>query len=334
MKKYNQLTQEQRYQMGALRATDPSILQKEIAKILGVHPSTISRELKRNVSIETGVYIASKAVELSDQRRKEAEKYSKRSYKLWRIITRLLRKRWSPEQISGVLKRRTRGRLSISAEFIYCWIYDDQREGGSWYQYLPKRRKKRQSRASKKASRSLIPNRKSIHERPKHIEVRERIGDMEIDTVIGKGKKNALVTVVDRASGMTMIEYVDQCAADPVSQALIKMAQRSNGMIKTMTADNGSEFTKHQLVTSATGVEVYFADPYSSWQRGTNENTNGLIRRYLPKKTDFSTITEEEIRWVEKMLNDRPRKRLGYKTPKQVWQEASNSGTYKIALNT
>ena len=178
MKKYNQLTQEQRYQMDALRSTNPSILQKEIAKILCVHPSTISRELKRNVYIETGVYIASKAVELSDQRRREADKHSKRSHNLWLIITRLLRKRWSPEQISGVLKRRTRGRLSISAEFIYRWIYDDQREGGIWYEYLPKRRKKRQSRASKKASRSLIPNRKSIHDRPKDIEVRECIGDM------------------------------------------------------------------------------------------------------------------------------------------------------------
>lgn len=334
MKKYNQLTREKRYQMDVLRASNPSILQKEIAKILGVHPATISRELRRNACIETGVYVASKAIELSDQRRKEAEKHSKRSYKLWRIITRLLGKRWSPEQMSGVLKRRTAGRVNISAEFIYQWIYDDQRQGGSWYEYLPKRHKKRQNRSSKKASRNLIPNRKSIHDRPKHIEAREFIGDVEIDTVIGKGKQNALVTVVDRASGMTMIEYVERCAAGYVSQALIRIAQRSNGVIKTMTADNGSEFTKHELVSSAVGVEVYFADPYSSWQRGTNENTNGLIRRYLPKKTDFSEITEEEIRWIEKMLNDRPRKRLGYRTPRQVWQEAINSGTYKVALNT
>jgi IS30 family transposase len=156
--------------------------------------------------------------------------------------------------MSGVLKRRTAGRVNISAEFIYQWIYDDQRQGGSWYEYLPKRHKKRQNRSNKKASRSLIPNRKSIHDRPKHIEAREFIGDVEIDTVIGKGKQNALVTVVDRASGMTMIEYVERCAADYVSQALIRIAQRSNGVIKTMTADNGSEFTKHELVSSAVGV--------------------------------------------------------------------------------
>jgi IS30 family transposase len=150
--------------------------------------------------------------------------------------------------------------------------------------------------------------------------------------VVGKGKQNAIVTLAERVTGMTLIRRVGQCASIPVLNAIIDM--NKDVVIDTLTIDNGKEFSLHEMLTSQTGIKVYFADPYSSWQRGTNENTNGLIRQYFPKGTDFSTVTDEQIKEVENALNNRPRKRLGYRTPKQVWREAMQSSNRCVALNT
>lgn len=331
MKEYRQLTPEQRYQMEALIATQPDIMQKEIARILGVHPSTISRELKRNRSKDSKGYQAKTAIRVSDQRRRNASKFTKRSDRLQSFIIKQMAKGWSPEQVCGNLKRRTRGKISISYEFIYQWILDDQRIGGGFYTYLRREKKIRNKRLGKYSRRGVLKNRVSIHDRPAEIESRNTIGHWEGDTVVGKGKQNAIVTLVERMTGMTKIRYASRCDSEQVHNAMLDVAKSE--YMATLTLDNGKEFAKHEDFKKQAGVSVYFADPYSSWQRGTNENTNGLIRQYFPKGFDFSTVTEQRIQEVEDMINNRPRKRLGYRTPKQVWREAMNSGNYKIALN-
>lgn len=335
MNKYEQLTPEKRYQMDAIFATQPDITQKEVAQMLGVHPSTVSRELKRFRQSNPDSplrYAATVAQQQSDVRRKTARKFTKRSDKLMSFIVRQMTLGWSPEQICGFLKRRSNGRISLSAETIYQWLLKDQQIGGGGYTYLRRAKKLRQKRSSAYKQRGKIPNRVSIHQRPAIVEQRIEVAHWEGDTVVGKGKQNAIVTLAERVTGMTLIRRIGQCASIPVLNAIIDM--NKDVVIDTLTIDNGKEFSLHEMLTIQTGIKVYFADPYSSWQRGTNENTNGLIRQYFPKGTDFSTVTDEQIKEVENALNNRPRKRLGYRTPKQVWREAMQSNNRCVALNT
>ena len=331
MRKYRQLTQEQRYQMHALLTTQTDITQKEIAQKIGVSPSTVSRELRRNLQSERNEYQAGIAHQLCDQRRRKASKFTKRSERLLRFLIKRMSSGWSPEQVANYLSRRTSGRISISHEFIYQWIIDDQATGGAFYTYLRREKKVRQKRHGSYSKRGILKNRISIHDRPAQIELREEVGHWEGDTVVGKGKQNALVTLVERATGFTRIRYVEDCGSAAVNREM--MAVANEDCMESVTLDNGKEFAKHDTFTKETGIPVYFADPYSSWQRGTNENTNGLIRQYFPKGTDFSTVTAQRIQEVENMLNNRPRKRLGYRTPNQVWREAMNSDNYRVALN-
>lgn len=331
MRKYRQLTQEQRYQMHALLTTQTDITQKEIAQKIGVSPSTVSRELRRNLQEPDKAYRAGAAHQLSEQRRRNAFKFTKRSSRLQAFIVKRMASGWSPEQVANKLRLRTRGRISISHEFIYQWIIDDQTIGGGFYTYLRREKKVRQKRYGSYSKRGVLKNRISIHERPAEIELRQDAGHWEGDTVVGKGKQNALVTLVERVTGLTKIRYVEDCGSTAVNREMVAVANEVN--MQSVTLDNGKEFAKHETFTQETGVVVYFADPYSSWQRGTNENTNGLIRQYFPKGTDFSTVSTKQIKEVENMLNNRPRKRLGYRTPKQVWREAMNSGNYRVALN-
>lgn len=331
MRKYRQLTQEQRYQMHALLTTQTDITQKEIAQIIGVSPSTVSRELRRNAQPSGHEYQASIAHQLSHDRRRNAPKFTKRSPRLLAFIVKRMSSGWSPEQVANNLRLRTHGKISISHEFIYQWIIDDQVIGGGFYTYLRREKKVRQKRLGSYKKRGVLKNRISIHERPAEIELRQEAGHWEGDTLVGKGKQNALVTLVERVTGLTKIRYVEDCGSAAVNREMVAVANEAN--MQSVTLDNGKEFAKHETFTQETGVIVYFADPYSSWQRGTNENTNGLIRQYFPKGTDFSTVSAKQIQEVEDMLNNRPRKRLGYRTPKQVWREAMNSGNYRVALN-
>lgn len=332
MKKYRQLTQEQRYQMQALLTTQTGITQKKIAQMIGVNPSTVSRELRRNAPLSGhGGYQANIAQKLSHDRRRNASKFTKRSPRLQAFIVKWMSLGWSPEQIANNLRLRTRGKICISYEFIYQWIIDDQAIGGGFYTYLRREKKIRQRRLGSYNKRGILKNRISIHERPADIELRQEIGHWEGDTVVGKGKQNALVTLVERVTGLTKIRYVEDCGSTSVNREMVAVANEGN--MQSVTLDNGKEFAKHEAFTQETGAIVYFADPYSSWQRGTNENTNGLIRQYFPKGTDFSTVSAKQIQEVENMLNNRPRKRLGYRTPNQVWRSAIKSGNYRVALN-
>ncbi len=313
---HTQLTEVKRYQIHTLLKIN--FTQVNIAKNIGVSPSTVSREIARNTG-ERG-YRPKQANEKALERRKTAAKFHSMTDEMQKTVTGYLLKEWSPEQISGYLKAQ--GDEWVSHETIYQFVLEDKKNGGVLYKQLRHSGKKRKKRYGSTDRRGEIKDRVSIEKRPKSIEKRTRIGDWEIDLVIGKNHKGALVTIVDRLSLMTLIAKVDSKHAGPVTEATILMLsgyKRSGA--HTITADNGKEFAGHQQISKALGVDFYFAHPYSSWERGTNENTNGLIRQYLPKGTEFKAVNDETCDFIMDRLNNRPRKCLGYRTPKQVFEE-------------
>jgi len=313
MKKFTQLTLKERYQIYAYIKV--GYTQKEIADCLGTSQSTISRELKRN-SYE-GDYKPEVAEQFSFHRHKYKTKHLKLTRKVMNYIKDKLKEDWSPEQISGVMKLK---KLPwVSHETIYQYIYKNKYHGGKLYLKLRYKNKKYHKRGNEYNSRGVIKNRVSIEQRPKIVEHKKRVGDFEIDTVIGKNHIGALVTIVDRASKFTLIKKVDSKKADIVSQALIDMLYPIKKLTHTITSDNGKEFAYHEDVSKALDAKFYFANPYHSWERGLNEHTNGLIRQYLPKQTDFTKVKRKEIREIQNRLNNRPRKSLGYKTPSEVF---------------
>lgn len=309
MKKYDQLTQEQRYHIAALNKTGAS--QANMAFEIGVHKSTISRELRRNRGARG--YSPKQAQTLSDDRRKTAEKNIKMTVELKKKIAAGLMRDWSPDQISGYLLR-TEG-ISISHERIYQYVLEDKKSGGELYKHLRHSGKKRKKRYGSHDRRGQIKNRVSIEERPAIVDKKTRLGDWEIDTVIGKNHKGALVTIVDRVSKMTVIAKVPSKHADVVTAATIKSMQPYVDFTHTITADNGKEFSGHEKIANSLNIKIYFAHPYSSWERGCNENTNGLIRQYVPKGSSFDNVTAKTAKKIESSLNNRPRKSLDYRTP-------------------
>lgn len=309
MSTYQQLTLEQRYQIQALLKQDCT--QTEIAENIGVHKSTISRELKRNLGLRG--YRPKQADEFALTRRAEKAKPSLLD-RDWQQIHALLRQDWSPEQISLWLRANTDS--CVSHEWIYRHIYQDKVEGGTLHAHL-RCQKKRRKRYGGQNRRGQIVNRVSIEERPAMVEKRSRLGDWENDLIIGKSHKQAIVTMVDRKSRLTRLAKVARKTADLVEYAIIKRLMPLD--VHTCTYDNGKEFANHERIGEALRADMYFCHPYASWERGTNENTNGLIRQYIPKGIDFTTITEAELLKVEERLNNRPRKCLGMKTPNQVF---------------
>ena len=313
---HTQLTEVQRYQIYTLLKND--FTQAEIASEIGVYPSTVSREIARNTG-ECG-YRPKQANEKAVERRKMAAKFRAMTDDMQKTVIFYLLQEWSPEQISGYLK--SEGGEWVSHETIYQFVLEDKNNGGELYKQLRHSGKKRKKRYGGSDRRGAIKNRVSIEERPKSIEKRTRIGDWEIDLVIGKNHKGALVTIVDRLSLMTFIAKVDSKHAEPVTEATILMLSNYKRCgAHTITADNGKEFAGHEQISKALGIDFYFAHPYSSWERGTNENTNGLIRQYLPKGSEFKAVNDETCDFIMNRLNNRPRKCLGYRTPKQVFEE-------------
>lgn len=224
---------------------------------------------------------------------------------------------WSPEQISGWLKQEQV--LEISHERVYQHVWSNKAQGGDLYKHLRHSHKKRKKQYGSKDKRGQIKNRISIDERPEVVEKKTRIGDWEIDTVIGKNHQGALVTIVDRVSKFTLIKKVDSKRADVVTEATISLLNSYLDKVLTITADNGKEFSDHQIMKQHLDADVYFAHPYHSWERGLNENTNGLIRQYFTKGSSFENITDEEVAKVMDRLNHRPRKTLEYRTPHEVF---------------
>ena len=304
MQTYTQLTQTQRYQISALLKIGH--LQTKIAKTIGVHKSTISREIRRNRG-QRG-YRPKQAHQYAVVRRDKAK--TRITDEDWGWIEELICLDWSPEQISDQLGKEQG--LRISHEWIYQYIYRDKRSGGSLWKHL-RCRKKRRKRYGSYEKRGQIPNRTSIDERPQVVMERSRLGDWEVDTIIGKGKKGAIVTLVDRKSRYLCMGLVSKRTKEAVKRMIISLL--AGFPVHTITCDNGKEFAGHEEIDRVLDAEVYFAHPYSSWERGTNENTNGLIRQYIPKSTDFSALGKADILFAENRLNTRPRKCLSFNSP-------------------
>jgi IS30 family transposase len=311
MRGYTQLTQEQRYQIQALMKA--GVNQKEIAVIVGVHKSTISRELSRNHGLRG--YRPKQAHRFAMARR-QSKHQPRIGGDVWARVEDLLRDEWSPEQIS--LWLASERAIRISHEWIYQYVLQDKSKGGDLYRHL-RCQKQRRKRYGSYSRRGQLINRVSIDERPAIVESRTRIGDWELDTIIGKGHKQAIVSLTERKSRLTLIHKVEQKTADNVSKAIIRLLKPIAHRVHTLTSDNGKEFAKHGTIADKLKARFYFAHPYASWERGLNENTNGLIRQYFPKNRDFRTITQNEINRVMDKLNNRPRKCLGIKTPNQVF---------------
>jgi IS30 family transposase len=313
MRNYKQLSQAQRYQIEILKKAGKN--QKEIAELLGVSESTISRELTRNQGKKG--YRPKQAQIKADNRKKQAAKALKMTPALILLIEARILLDWSPEQVSGQLADELD--ILISHERIYQHIWADKRHGGTLYTHLRQCHKQRKKTYGSKDKRGQIRNRVSIDERPAIVAEKTRIGDWEIDTVIGQNHQGALVTIVDRMSKFTLIKKVDSKHAEVVTAATIILLQPYLDKTLTITADNGKEFAGHETIKEQLSANVYFAHPYCSWERGLNENTNGLIRQYFTKGSSFENITEEEVETVMNKLNHRPRKTLKFKTPHTVF---------------
>jgi len=309
MQQYKQLTFEQRCQIEILKKRGLS--QKEIAESIGVSQSTISRELTRNTG-KRG-YRCRQAQNNYENRRLWCRRYSRLTPEVERLVISMLERQFSPEQISGTLALEHG--IALSHERIYQYIWADKFNGGCLYVNLRRRHKKYQRRCNGKQTRGRIPNRVGIENRPSIVDRRGRIGDWEIDTVIGKGHSGALVTIVERALQFTLIARVDSKSAEDVTAATIELLKPYQHIVHSITADNGKEFAYHERIAKALDTQFFFARPYHSWERGLNENTNGLIRQYFPKSTNFKLVTNEEVSQVTYLLNMRPRKTLGYCTP-------------------
>ena len=311
MNNYKQLSREQRYQIYALMKA--GLFQTKIAEIIGAHKSTISREIRRNRGLRG--YRPKQAHSFAENRRAQAVR-TRISSTTWILVERLIKDDWSPEQISGWLKDECQ--ITVSHESIYKFILQNKQQGGDLYQHL-RCKKQRRKRYGSTSHRGQLVNRVSIDQRPAIVATRSRIGDWELDTIIGKGHKQALVSITERRSRLTLLAKVKRKSAECVSRSIRRLLEPIASKVFTLTSDNGKEFARHEEIATALKANFYFAHPYASWERGLNENTNGLVRQYFTKKHDFTAITERDITMVMNKLNNRPRKCLGFKTPNQVF---------------
>ncbi len=319
---YTHLTENERYVISHLSVAGFTL--REIARRIKRHHTTVSRELERNgPEYDCTVYWYDWTHPRALKRRHKARHHRRRTNQhLVKYVIRKLREDWSPETIAEKLKieHPENDEMRVSHETIYRWIYLDAMEGGTLHQHLRRRRKKRRRQKRYGSGRRFIPGRISISERPAIVETRERFGDWEGDTVEGKRSTGYFVTHVERKSRYLIAAKLIDKKAEPLTAKSIKAFWRiPKRMRKTLTLDNGKEFARFKELEDKTGLTVYFADPYSAWQRGTNENTNGLLRQYFPKGADFKNVTEENLAFAVKKLNHRPRKCLGYQSPHEVF---------------
>jgi IS30 family transposase len=313
------LTNAQRYTISVMFAQKYS--KTAIAATIGKNASTVGREITRNKS-ENGDYDAVTAQAKYEKGIKSKPRPIKMTDSVLKLVKDGLNKQWSPEQISQTAK--SKGIICVSHEKIYQYVWTDKQNGGNLYENLRNQGKKYRKRGAEKDKRGSIKNRVSIHERPAIVDEKARLGDWEGDTIIGKDHKGAILTTNERKSGYLLMAKLGGKNATDLAAELVAILSPHQAVCHTMTFDNGKEFARHEDIAAALDVAVYFADPYSSWQRGANENTNGLIRQYIPKKTDFDTISHERIIEIQDLINNRPRKRLNWRTPNVVFQELAN----------
>ena len=314
MSTYKQLTQEQRYQIYALKKAGHS--QTEIANIVDVHKSTISRELCRNHG-QRG-YQPKQAHKFALTRRPQTRK--RIQPQTWKLVTEKLCTDWSPEQISGWMALN--GYEQVSHEWIYQYVLNDKRAGGELHTHL-RCQTKRRKRYGSYDRRGKLPNRTSIDERPDVVDQRQRIGDWEVDTILGQGRQQAIVTLNERKSRLALLQKVERRSADRVAQAILEQLRPFADVAHTLTSDNGKEFAQHETVAAELDLDFYFAHPYASWERGANENMNGLVRQYLPKQSDFTNVSQADLETIMHKLNHRPRKCLDFRSPFQVFFQRS-----------
>jgi transposase, IS30 family len=311
------LTLGQRYEIGILKTKGYS--QTEIGNAIGKSKSTICREFKRNSDLRNGAYKAELAHKKCNERHKIKPKNIRFTEPIKAHVNAWILLDYSPEQIVG--RSKEKGLDCVSIETIYKHIWEDKKKEGTLASHLRKKGKKYAKRGALKGTRGQIPGRVDIDLRPEIVEAKERLGDVEIDLVIGKDHDGALLTVNDRASGKLKMAKIDSKEASVVQAKLIEILLEWKYFLQTITSDNGKEFANHKAIAEALSISYFFAKPYQSWQRGANENLNGLIRQYFPKKSDFKLITDEYVQEIENKLNNRPRKRYGFKTPNEVFSK-------------
>jgi len=314
---YKHLTLEERYHIQAYKKA--GYKQKVIAQELGVDPSTVSRELNRNSSKIYKRYTAVKANQIASDKRMYASRKSnkKMDRKLKNLITKNLLKDWSPEQISARIKLTDS--INISFVRIYQFIEQDKQEGGDLYTHLRFHHTGHRRARYGSRSKGRIKDRVSISQRDEIVDDKSRIGDWEIDTIVGAKQKGAITTVVERKTSLLRISIPTSKKAADIEAETIRIMSPLKDNIHTITSDNGLEFSNHKNISRALNYQHYFCHPYSSWERGLNEYTNGLIRQYIPKGTSFDDITPEYIKMIEDKLNNRPRKALNWKTPNEAF---------------
>ena len=288
------ITEEQRYAISMMLQIPMS--KKAIAEAIGVDKSTVYREIKRNCDARSGSYSMELAQRKADRRKQQKHRKEVLTPAMRKRIIKLLKKGFSPEQIVG--RSRLEGIAMVSHETIYRWIWEDKRRGGKLHKYLRRQGRRYAKRGSKNAGRGFIPGRVDIDERPEIVELKERLSGKE---------------------------------AIPVAKIAVWALRKVKNLIHTITADNGKEFAKHEEIAQKLEIKFYFCKPYHSWERGANENTNGLIRQYIPKGKDFSEVTNKQIKWIENKLNNRPRKRLGYLTPNEKFKQIINQNSVAFA---
>jgi IS30 family transposase len=305
------LTIEQRYTISVMLQKGHT--QKEIADTIGKHKSTVCREIRRNCDARSGEYRHELAQRKCDKRHQNKRKKLRFTEPVKAYVDTWLKKDYSPEQITG--RAKLENVECVSHERIYQYVWADKKAKGSLFTHLRRKGRKYRKRGSAKDSRGIIKDRVDISKRPAIVDEKIRLGDLEIDTMIGKNHQGAILTINDRVSSYVWMAKLNGKNADELAMKAVEILQPHAHWIHTITGDNGKELADHKKIAQQIGIDFYFAKPYHSWERGANENTNGLIRQYFPKGSSFESITDKDIQYVQHKLNNRPRKKLGFLTP-------------------
>ena len=309
---YHQITPAERYTLATLRKQVPALSNAAIARLLGRHRSSITREIARNCTPYDGSYRPSRAQEQANGRRSRSRRNTRYNSADWKLVVRLLREGLSPDQISGRL--RLESRLEISYESIYRYIRRDKKRGGQIYRLLRLPAKWRK-RTPGDERRGRLTGKRHISERPAEVEIREEFGHWEMDTIVSASDRHCVVTLVERATGCVLLGKLRSRSVAATNRRVIQLIRSQRQLFRTITVDNGTEFHGYREVERATGVTFYFATPYHSWERGSNENANGLIRQYIPKRKSMQHLTQSRCGAIALRLNNRPRKRYRYLSP-------------------
>jgi IS30 family transposase len=305
------LTVEQRYTISVM--LQKGYKQKQIAEAIGKDKSTVSREIRRNCDARSGAYRYELAQRKCDKRHETKRKRIRFTEQVKAYVDTLLKNDFSPEQIAG--RAKLENVECVSHERIYQYVWADKKAKGSLFTHLRRKGRKYRKRGSAKDTRGIIKDRVDISQRPSIVDEKIRLGDLEIDTMIGKNHQGAILTINDRVSSYVWMAKLNGKNADELAMKAVEILQPHAQWIHTITGDNGKEFADHKKIAQEIGIDFYFAKPYHSWERGANENTNGLIRQYFPKGSSFESITDKQIQYVQHKLNNRPRKKLGFLSP-------------------